>query len=1277
MKKITTVLATLIVILTILCPINFVNAVNEENTNQTEEYSEAYKRYLELSDEEKAKVKVIPRKYNVPLDMIYEDTESVKEKASFGNLFGLLAGSELESTYAEELPSRFNLADKINIAIEHQRDEGNCWTFPAIKSLETYLALNGYGEYDFSEKHLAYLESEEFEETLGDSKLFEGGFFEYFEDYVMKSCGPVLEEEVPYSKNYSAEEYEYLVSLEPKAYVNETINFPAINKMYNVYSEEELKLFREKVKKHIMGNGALYADIKAPEDKWYNNNTYAECFKQEFNKEEIVGFDFTMPNHAVTIIGWDDNYSKENFNKEWRPSEDGAYIVLNSWGNSFGDNGIFYISYEDDLVESALSGIVSASINKEDILKDDISRKTIQFKDKNLYDAIKANIKGLYKYDDKNMTLKLSEQKINSINELNLSNKEIVDLTGLENFENLGSLSLENNKISNIEQLSKLKNLDLVDLSNNPIKENLKELENINLSSVYLNNCNLKDSDIDFFKNMKCSSLELQNNDLKNVENLADSGETIEFLDLSGNPNINISTIPPSEYLSLKECNVTSLDGLKVPEDGIWSLDLSGNKDIEISTIPRVGYLYLENITIDEENLDLLLEIQPDLTGLDLSYTGVTNISKINTLQNLSTLYLSGNGITSVEEFKQFESLRELYLDHNSIETYNDILYLNHPIIVDLSYNKIKEFADLTEPIYNDEGKSILEGKWFILDNNNINISNYYELPEYVGSIKNQTINMNMDIIPQKENRFRGNIEIVADEYNGGYNGVDIQLENCKIDYTNRELIISGNNLPKTAKINIKGGKLDGCNFTINLVPTTDIQPSYLEIDGGTREYIVGDDLDPKELNVTAIYPNGSFEYVDNYEFLNGKKLKKDEPLIIKYGGVTEELWVGVYDESEIASISFDNMDLYKEIQRNLQDIIIKSDDTTKTIYISNDMLDNGEHYINLNYENIQTLVGLSKLLRIRDITLEGNFEDISELTKLNNLQSVTIKNNNKVSNIEELTKCKSIIALNLINTEIPTLKSIYENKEFYELGIQKTIIEKDLEEKNGKIVLPEYMKYLKDKGYTITSNTYYIDRDEKYVRSTGEKCKISQEGKDLTLELDKELTDTKKGTNRCVIIDIAGEKINPSFKSYLKITYTTNSSSQENDDSENKNQNQSNNNTTKEDNTGSKNQTNNNTNNEANNQDQKQNNINTNSENKENDNTQNNQNINSINNKENQISNIKNTNKTSNATTEKQNSLNKLPKLGGKARFSIIFLIATLIVITLLVILKFKKRDF
>ena len=47
----------------------------------------------------------------------------------------------------------------------------------------------------------------------------------------------------------------------------------------------------------------------------------------------------------MVIVGWDDSYSKDNFNTDLEG--DGAFICQNSWGDNFGENGFFYISYYD------------------------------------------------------------------------------------------------------------------------------------------------------------------------------------------------------------------------------------------------------------------------------------------------------------------------------------------------------------------------------------------------------------------------------------------------------------------------------------------------------------------------------------------------------------------------------------------------------------------------------------------------------------------------------------------------------------------------------------------------------------------------------------------------------------------------------------------------------------------------------------------------------------------------------------------------------------------
>lgn len=55
-------------------------------------------------------------------------------------------------------------------------------------------------------------------------------------------------------------------------------------------------------------------------------------------------------NHAVTIVGWDDNFPASSFLEGHQPPADGAWIVRNSWGKDYGKDGYFYLSYYDKTI---------------------------------------------------------------------------------------------------------------------------------------------------------------------------------------------------------------------------------------------------------------------------------------------------------------------------------------------------------------------------------------------------------------------------------------------------------------------------------------------------------------------------------------------------------------------------------------------------------------------------------------------------------------------------------------------------------------------------------------------------------------------------------------------------------------------------------------------------------------------------------------------------------------------------------------------------------------
>lgn len=85
-----------------------------------------------------------------------------------------------------------------------------------------------------------------------------------------------------------------------------------------------------------------------------------EKIAKEANQRSYMSFIGTNPviyaqytdearesNHAVTVVGWDDTFSKENWPEGHQPPADGVWIVKNSWGTDWGYQGYFLLSYYD------------------------------------------------------------------------------------------------------------------------------------------------------------------------------------------------------------------------------------------------------------------------------------------------------------------------------------------------------------------------------------------------------------------------------------------------------------------------------------------------------------------------------------------------------------------------------------------------------------------------------------------------------------------------------------------------------------------------------------------------------------------------------------------------------------------------------------------------------------------------------------------------------------------------------------------------------------------
>lgn len=239
----------------------------------------------------------------------------------------------------EILPEQFDLR-KLGLvsSVKNQKNTGMCWSFSAMCTIETGLIARKPW-IDLSEWHLAYYTySEKFGFPLRngtdiDDVFQQGGNFYLLSPMLTGWLGPVSESLFPFEDEsvLDAEiDWDYWKSC-AEYHVSDA-------NMFIYHTEEDV--FPEQVKavKEAVYQGHAVSMSYYNRSACYNSDTNAYYFDED---EKING-----NYHAVTIVGWDDNYPAENFNTN--PGMDGAWLVKNSWGADWGsDYGYFWMSYAD------------------------------------------------------------------------------------------------------------------------------------------------------------------------------------------------------------------------------------------------------------------------------------------------------------------------------------------------------------------------------------------------------------------------------------------------------------------------------------------------------------------------------------------------------------------------------------------------------------------------------------------------------------------------------------------------------------------------------------------------------------------------------------------------------------------------------------------------------------------------------------------------------------------------------------------------------------------
>lgn len=806
--------------------------------------SKNYEEYEKLSDEEKKKSEVIPEKETKSIDTI----EDIKE----------------EIDVVDEIPSKYNLKDHLNLTVDNQGGFGLCWDFATLESMETNYQIHNKKEINLSEMTMDYLTSKE---LFGTREKHEGGNFQMALD-VGNIKGTTLEKSGEY-RNWNDKETWGILDNKDNYYITDYVAFPSVYKTDNVanVTDEELQELRKLVKSHIMQNGSLYTLTDG-------SNISLDTYVYQKNKAN--------PNHAVSIVGWDDNIPKEKFynlsdikNKE-HPIHDGAYIAKNSWGNTYGEEGYFYISYDDQLVESELRGVLSLDTSKRHYLTDmpEILLKEIK---RNYSHQIKKDDKGEYVF---NATLKqITYLNINDSDQL--TDEELSATIDL--LPQLSNIVLNNTTIHDLTPLTKLKNLAQLIIENATSIEDYNPIgEMKSLVSITINNGNV--SDISFLKNLsKLNGITLENNNITDITPLANL-EQLQYLDLKHNNVKDVSSLSNNKKLyflsldenigvegydqikslrtlSLSNCGLTSIKDIMIETEGGLSLSITDNELTELPIIKTntegnredSQYIAINAANNKITSLKNLNQSKDYTYNLNLQNNNITDLEGIENTE-ISSLNLSNNNIKDTSNFKE-SIIWELNLSNNQgIEITKEIEKIRRIILNNCSINSLKDLKELTgvEYLYLDDNEiESLEGiesldslKFISLNNNKIktinetnsNLEDLYlknNQIEDVNKIQDFTNLLSLDL---SENKNLKNIESLFESKTIKF----LYLNNIGSIDTSK-LIDNGNNMSLSLSNNKLSGTFKGKWSVIGLA---NIESDNLDINNLIPNYLSGENIE-------------------------------------------------------------------------------------------------------------------------------------------------------------------------------------------------------------------------------------------------------------------------------------------------------------------------------------------------------------------------------------------------------------------------------------------------
>ena len=341
------------------------NVTESETESESESESETI---TELEAELETETNLIEEETNIEKPVITEAElrEELKRKmASDGFITSgyLDSGMEAEplgyvKSY-DSVPSQYTALDhEQDTAVKNQGSWGSCWSFAAVAPAESqYRVLTG-AEADMSESHLINffyhddltgpdggLEGDAVI-PLATTKVNNGGN-NMFTTFALARWTGIADEKTHTSLTYPSPEQ---TSQTKELKISQEYAHTDLVHLQNAYWIHKSDM--NAIKRAIMEKGAVATYYKHDE---FHSSNYVD--KTEYSGPTVYYNTINDgENHAIAVVGWDDDFDRNLFQytagnnlvtQKDIPQNNGAWLIKNSWGRDYGDDGYFWMSYEE------------------------------------------------------------------------------------------------------------------------------------------------------------------------------------------------------------------------------------------------------------------------------------------------------------------------------------------------------------------------------------------------------------------------------------------------------------------------------------------------------------------------------------------------------------------------------------------------------------------------------------------------------------------------------------------------------------------------------------------------------------------------------------------------------------------------------------------------------------------------------------------------------------------------------------------------------------------